>query len=408
MTGALRHRGLAVLALACLAMGACNDDPHGLRNGGEATGFGASYDRWAPGPNDTCTRETHNSYSVVGSDGLLYPTWHPPIDPQSGCAFGHEHGRDPRGSALYGEVGDIAFGRALSADHVGYKIEWEDDVAFHFSSDAANSLLQVRCDVMYELHQGSSAPGAFTFNKHEISLHAHCSDQTHVHIQMISAIGHPGEFVSSCDRDRTVTAGPPPDNSPDGGGKRAIPDRACIEQFVLVPEGERSDFGRGLRESWEISERVSTANGRNLVSFNPYFQILLPARYYDPASPNSLGRSLDVCFEQEPNGDRAQGGACAESTADGTITDISFDDPRSAFNGARRFVDVNSIRINNAEGPEIWYTDIFGKNGRPESFPGSIRQFVARVNNERAAAPSGPAIGRDRDYGAGQSVHAPN
>src|SRR5205807_1369689 len=87
-----------------------------------------------------CQRaEVHNSYSVVGPDRKLYPTWHPPVDPVTGCSFGHDHGRDPRGSALYAEVGPIPFGYANEQldvydpanprheDHFGHKIEWEND-----------------------------------------------------------------------------------------------------------------------------------------------------------------------------------------------------------------------------------------------------------------------------------------
>ena len=37
-----------------------------------ATGVSVAYDLWRPGPNDDCTAEIHNSYSVVGPDGKLY------------------------------------------------------------------------------------------------------------------------------------------------------------------------------------------------------------------------------------------------------------------------------------------------------------------------------------------------
>jgi hypothetical protein len=71
-----------------------------------------------------------------------------------------------------------------------------------------------------------------------------------------------------------------------------------------------------------------------------------------------------------------------------------------------RFVDLNGTRIDNADGPEVWYTDPFGKHARTTPFPGSIRQFISRTNN--SAVPfHGPRIGHDRNYG-GASVHAPN
>ena len=408
-----------VVALATLVL-SCEDGPPGP-TAGDPSGFSVAYDRWTPGPNDTCTPEIHNSYSVVGPDGKLYPTWHPPVDPGTGCSFGHEHGRDPKGSNLYTMVGAIPFGFANEQldiieevdrrheDHVGHKIEWENDISMRFSGSAASSLLEVRCDVLVKMHQGSHSKDAFTNNVHELAFHASCSDGTRFHVTLLTPIGTPGEFTSSCDRDRTVVVGPPtPLGSPEGGGRRRIPDRACVQEFLLVPDGERSNFGQGLRESWEISDRIRTEEGHTLASFNPYFQVLFPSRFFDPAAPDGVARPIDLCYEVTASGERVQGDACDESTAEGTIDSLRFDDPRSVFDGARRFVDVNSLRISNADGPEVWYTDPYGEHGRTEPFPGSIRQFIARVENERAAQPSGPAIGRDRDYGEGTDVHAPN
>ncbi len=395
-----------LLLMLFLVTASCGEDFSGV-NDGPAQGPSAAYDKWEPGPNDTCTREIHNSYSVVGPDGLLYPTWHPPVDPASGCIFGHDHGRDPSGSDLYRQVGDIPFGLALPADHVGYKVEWENDVSFSFGSNAASSLLEVTCDVMVELHQGSHGAGAFRINTHELVFHANCTDKTEVHVTMIAAIGDPGEFVSSCNRDLHIVAGEPPEGAPEGGGVRLIPERQCIEEFLLVPEGERSSVSSAVRESWQISDRVRTEDGHTLVSFNPYFQVLHPARYFDPTMPNGLRRTVDACFEVEANGDRANADVCEESTDGGNLTSLAFDDPRSVFNGAQRFVDINSINISNAEGPKIWYTDKFGKNAQTTPFEGSIRQVISKVENDRAVNPSGPAIGRDRDYGEGV-VHAPN
>ena len=72
-----------------------------------------------------------------------------------------------------------------------------------------------------------------------------------------------------------------------------------------------------------------------------------------------------------------------------------------------RSVDVNSNKIANEGGPTTWYTDPFGKNARREPFPGSIAQFIAAIDNDRAINPGGPTFGRHRDYG-GSGVHAPN
>jgi hypothetical protein len=378
-----------------------------------------AYGRWEPGPYDTCTREIHDGYSVVGPDGKLYPTWHPPVDTQTGCTFGHEHGRDPSSSALFTKVGPIPFGYAneqldvydpLTArheDHVGHKIEWENGIALRFPGPAA-VVFDVQCDVLAKLHQGSHSKDAFTNNLHELAYHLRCDDGTAMDFTVLTAIGKPGQFVRSCDSGVHVTVGPAtPLNSPSGGGKRLIPDRTCVEEHILVAEGERSNYGRGLRESWQLSQHIRRADGQSLAFINPYLNVRFPSRYFDPVAPSGVARPIDACYETV-GGRRARGGECAESTGEGNLIGLQFDDPRSLFDGVVRDMDVNANRIRNADGPEIWYTDPFGNNAQPELFPGSIRQFIARIDNDRGGAnPGGPSIGRERHYG-GASVHAPN
>src|SRR5882672_1493064 len=82
-------------ALLFIILLACQDGP-AAPDYGAATGNAASFGLWTPGANDDCTAAQHDAYSVVGPDHKRYPTWHPPIDPVSGCSFGHDHGRDPR------------------------------------------------------------------------------------------------------------------------------------------------------------------------------------------------------------------------------------------------------------------------------------------------------------------------
>ena len=225
---------------------------------------------------------------------------------------------------------------------------------------------------------------------------------------VMAAIGTPGEMVESCDHDVHIPVGAPtPLNSPDGGGKRTLPDRACIEQHMLVPPGQNSSFGSALHESWQVSASLRTESGRTLASVDPYYQVFYPSRFYDPTLPGLTGRTVDMCFATEPNGDRADGWLCDQATANGTLTSLAFDDPRSPFNGVRRQVDINGNRIRNAEGPEVWYTDPFGRNGRTQAFPGSIRQVVAKMDNADGFEFRGPTIGGNRDYG-GPGVHAPN
>lgn len=406
---------MLILPFLFLLGGSCSEDPAGLAPAEMAIGQSRAYGAWTPGPGDSCTREIHDSYSVVGPDGMLYPTWHPPVDPATGCQFGHEHGRDPSGSALFGDVGPIPFGLANTAldvhepsaprheDHVGHKIEWANGFQLDVRG-TAGALFQVTCDVLAKLHQGTHSKDAFTNNMHELVYHLRCSDGTELHVTMLTPIGTPGQFRASCERGRTVPVGTAtPPTSPDGGGHRAIPDRSCIDRFLFVAEGDRSHMSRALRESWETHSSIKTADGRTLARFDPYFQVENPSRYFDPSLPDGVGRTVDLCREEQPGGRRIRSEDCDLVRS---IPDLTHDDPRSPFDGADRFIDINGNRIRNGGGPEIWYTDPLGRDARTEPFPGSIRQFIAAMDNSGIDT-HGPILGKERDYG-GSGVHAPN
>jgi hypothetical protein len=415
-----RHAWVPAVAAQAIMLVACKDTMHSGVDTVQPVGDAASFGTWHPGVHDTCADSVHNRYFVVGPDHKRYPTWHPPVDPVTGCSFGHDHGRDPRGSNLYAAVGDIPFGYANEQldtwdpanprheDHFGHKVEWENDVPLHFGSDAANALFDVRCDVLTKLHQGTHSADALTNNLHELVYHIHCSDGLELHVTILAAIGDPGGFTRSCDGTDVSVGLALPRNSPQGGGRRVIPDRTCVLREVLVAPGARSDYG-ALHESWQTSNSIRTAGGRELAFFNPYYQVSLPSRYYDPAQAGLVGRPIDVCYEVDSaTGHRARGGPCEEATSSGTVQGITYDDPRSPFNGVERVVDINDTEVRNAGGPAVWFSDPFGGHARPDSFPGAIRQRIVRMDNSRnGLGNGGPELGRDRDYGS-PAVHAPN
>jgi hypothetical protein len=409
MTARLHSAIRLTAATAVLVAGCGTDDtfqPEVPQIVGDAVAFGV----WAPGPDDTCAPAVHDEYMTVGPDGLRYPTWHPPVDPATGCTFGHEHGRDPAGSDLFGEVGSIPFGYAnqhleaggfgapRNEDHVGHKVEWENDMPMSIG-DGGSAALSIECDVLVKMHQGTHSPDAFTNNLHEVAYHVRCSDGTGFSATLLTPIGTPGELVVSCDRARHIEAGVAnPSISPAGGGQRAIPDATCVELSVLNPNDGRPRFDSALRESWEISASLRAASGRTLVSFNPYFQVMDPSRFFAPGAASSLARPIDLCYLD---------GVRGEDRCQTLPTDtVGWNDARSPFKGVRRFVDVNANSVRNADGPNVWYTDSFGRNGRTDPFPGSIRQWVATRDNSGIDL-HGPVIGRSRDYDA-PGVHAPN
>jgi hypothetical protein len=222
------------------------------------------------------------------------------------------------------------------------------------------------------------------------------------------AFGAPGEFVRSCDKATVIAAGPAtPANSPSGSGVRFIPDRSCIDQFILVPAGQFSLFSEGLYEDWISGNHITTAGGQELAYFDPHFAVFAPSRYYESTLANLTGRSMEACYETEGNGDLAAGGACAASTSNGQDLDVTWDDPRSTLNGLTREVYFNQTTVVNPGGPTIWYTDPFGGHASTTPFPGSVRQRIAAVDNRRAFPLESQAFGATRSYG-GNGVHAPN
>jgi hypothetical protein len=330
------------------------------------------------------------------------------VDPATGCTFGHEHGRDPSGSELFHEVGAIPFGYAnqhletggfgapRNEDHVGHKIEWENDIAM--SSGDGGNVVSIECDVLVKLHQGTHSPDAFTNNLHEVAYHIRCSEGTGFSVTVLTPIGAAGELVVECDTDVHVHAGTAnPAISPDGGGRRGIPASTCVEESVLAPADGRIRFDAALHESWEISVSLRAQGGHRLVSFNPYFQVRDPSRYFDMTT-QALARPIDLCYLPQVRGEDR----CEALGSDS----VGWSDPRSPFKGVRRFVDINGNSVSNAAGPNVWFTDALGRSGRTEPFPGAIRQWVARRDSGGLEI-HGPTIGRDRSYDA-TGVRAPN
>ena len=405
----------AAVAPAVVGLVACSDRAPTEPNAAAS----AAFDVWRPTAYDTCSAAVHNRYSVAGPDGKRYPTWHPPVDPATGCTFGHEHGRDPRGSNLYARVGSVPFGVANEAldawaldaprheDHVGHKIEWENDVSLRVVDVAGESRL-VRCDVLVKIHQGTHSRDAFTNNLHELAYHVSCDGGFEVHATLLAAFGMPGEFVRSCDQTTVIAAGAPtPANSPAAGGARLVPDERCAER-LLVAEGGTSDDVSATYEKWTGEQHLAEEGGRLLAAFDPNFAVFRPSRFYSPGEPNQLGRMVSLCYQALADGRRGRGGLCEAPLA--APAPLSFDDPRSPFDGVRREVYLRSTTLANAGGPTAWYTDPFGGHANLSPFRGSVRQFVAATSGTLGSSLPQyniPPMGFNRDYG-GPGVHAPN
>jgi hypothetical protein len=322
-----------------------NDNPvDGSRPNSAAMG------RWTPNTAfDTCTKEFHDTFFVIGPDGRKYPTWHPPTatDPATGrvCTFGHEHGRDPRGSALWNTLRDhyafdadndgtidteerdasgVPFGyaseqlRVFNAangiananrdeDHVGYKIAWENSIARTRTVNGVAQTFDLACDALTMLHQETHSADAFASNLHEVVYAIDCSRGAdaarfggQVIVAAMATFGNPGEFtVAQGTAFNTVRYGTPqPPSSPAGGAERGrvIPAADGVQAAVLVPAGQTSDFTNGLNETWYAGLALRRTDGSELVFVDPSFAVSLPSRYFDITQAGAVARTVGLCY----------------------------------------------------------------------------------------------------------------
>jgi hypothetical protein len=104
-----------------------------------------------PAPDGTpmCAEWVHDQYTVERG-GRTWATWHPPRDPRYGCAFGHEHGSNPRAFRYFARTGMPAFG--LVSDYAGTPESHAGFKVFVANEDRKGLAWMV------VLHQGSASP----------------------------------------------------------------------------------------------------------------------------------------------------------------------------------------------------------------------------------------------------------
>jgi hypothetical protein len=426
---------------------------------------------WTPNPKyDTCTKAEHDSFKVMGPDGKWYPTWHPPTMKRADgttCTFGHEHGRDPSQSSMfqfiketYGYDADhngkvegselatagVPFGYANEQldvynaskgitngmrheDHVGHKIEWEDNIQRDWSTvngGSGRTPSGIYCSFFMKMHQGTHSKDAFTNNMHELIQAVKCSDGLQMATAQMLVFGKAGGFDDGGVAGGTtfVNVGiPTPANAPDGSGQRQIPTLRKVLDKVLVPAGQWSLYSEGIYEDWISGNYIRTPNGTQLAYYDPHFAVFGPSRFYWPGNdPNTygitrtpediagnIGRSVDMCWMKENNGTEiARGGECDWAGLNAN-NKIAYDDPKSPFNGVHREFYFNNINVTNVGTNRIWYSDPFGMNAVATEFAGSVKHYLKPKDNP-APYPypfESNAIGSTRSYG-GNGVHAPD
>jgi hypothetical protein len=118
-----------------------------------------------PAPDGTplCAGWVHDRYTVERG-GRSWATWHPPRDPRYHCAFGHEHGSNPRAFRYFRRTDMPAFG--LVSDYAGSPEAHAGFKVFVANEDRKGLAW------MIVLHQGSGSPrrGSVRFHSLETWL----------------------------------------------------------------------------------------------------------------------------------------------------------------------------------------------------------------------------------------------
>ena len=335
-----------------------------------------------------CPTWVHDRYVTQGPDGKLYPTWHPPVDKQYGCTFGHDHGDDPTGApALQGRTvpfGYVGLSMGEVEAHSGFKIyRWDNVQSSYGPSHNGSSLLIM-------IHQGSSSDNAFTQPFHEIHFHyVNPNDGRVVHIQMMAPFGNLGVGCGANDPNllkvqQTTIPGMPPNTT---AGMRQIPGPACYGAALKNAPGTVPDSIP--YEDWLTALYVGTDGSGNWRAYmDPHFAIFNPNRYCQPnpgfsaSAPCTLGRS-DV---------RANDGIDPASTA-------------SNYKGTHREAYLNQVWLMNAGKSPTFYTDGHGRLVAPGTM-GAIQQYVASMNAKPLV--NSTSFGGRVDYDQDGTVHTPN
>lgn len=146
-----------------------------------------------------CPASVHDKYFVMGPDGKKYRTWHPIVDPQTGCHFAHEHGDLlPAGAPLppFGYASEQAGMATEISRHSGFKV---------FSHSPGNISGFGRPEADYRgpfdgkfyfvIHQGTGGAARLTEQFHSANF---WSSDAQGRITNVFAMSDTGPLVDKC------------------------------------------------------------------------------------------------------------------------------------------------------------------------------------------------------------------
>jgi hypothetical protein len=320
--------------------------------------------QWSPNPKwDTCTKEQHDSYNIVGPDGKIYPTWHPLKGP-NGCNFGHEHGVDPRLSRADSSMPAFGYAAAqmgMLEAHAGFKVHYANrgDIMDPVEGDIAQG------DMRLVFHMGTAGVKRYTEQFHSLEYDMVLPDGSYARVQGLADTGN--GTGSACTNPR------------DGG--RDFSTVGCDDSYeIWAPEFQvwspsdpfkarmQSRFwtGPGIAAFDPITTRDPNDNTRILYSLNYY----IPGSTVDPTSTDAIN---------------------------------VWDGGTGGFAGCRRefYNGGDWANTGKANLSTIYYTDVYGKIISNTPQPGLLKQEISQISRS-------VDLKKKVQHNCANGIHAPN
>ncbi len=308
-----------------------------------------------PTASQPCPSWVHDRYVVIGPDGQTYPTWHPPVDPEFGCFFGHEHGADPRTSQA--NMFMPAFGYAallggMHEPHEGFKVFVINHGTVGEDGNPSPN------DHRIVFHMGTSGVGRYVTEFHSLQydLISHDGTGREAHIYGMADTGPTSLNGSTCDNPRR--------------GAKDFSDITCGDTYEIWPIDFRIEHPD---DPYTDVQHVRLAVGGAVAVFNP-----ITTR--DPNDNTHVIYSQDFYYPS------------------GHIDPLSTD---AYFTGCAREAYGGPNYWDNPDGPTEYWTDPMG-HVKPGPGPGLILQHVSQTDSRLNDA------FKYRQDVCGNGIHSPN
>ncbi|MCG8347506.1 MAG: hypothetical protein MI924_06965, partial [Chloroflexales bacterium] len=274
-----------------------------------------------------CPAWVHDRHVTTGPDGRTYPTWHPPVDPEYGCYFDHEHGSDPRSYVGFASSGMPAFGyigaqAGMNEPHVGFKV--------YVTNDDLNGRAW-----MITLHQGTGSPLRAMVQFHGLDWHiSTTSGEPLADLHLMADFGY---ARPNCRTGEAIPGTGAGTFYPDSMQRRQIPTTDCVLETPYETWTAAIDIG-GL---FIATPKFDIDNATTIVNLN------------------NLEELRFMCEFRSPEED------CTSAN--------------TQWSGNKRGVIHPGQYVNNNSGSPDIYTDAYG-NLVDAGTPGAVRQYISTNN----------------------------